>query len=592
MAAKVPDHTAVIVPPATGRRRRVLHLLHQVRHIFEVRWVAHLFRGGRVARLFRGGVHDDRSYDDERSYGVPDRAAPRYQQWTFAELEAHSNRYANGLERAGINRRDRVVVMVGPGLEFIGLVFALFKIGAIPVMIDPGMGLARMVDCIARVEPHAFVGIPRAQLLRVVYRRRFPTLRAVVTVGRRLLWGGHTLRDLTERADDSYATATTRPDEIAAILFTTGSTGPPKGVVYEHGMFHAQVVAIQAYYGIEAGEVDLPAFPLFALFSTAMGMTCVIPDMDPSKPAQADPAGIVQVIRDHHVTNSFGSPALWRKVGRYCVDRGIKLPTLRRVLTAGAPVSWQVLQDMRHVLAAEADVHTPYGATESLPVSSISGRELLEGGLSDRARLGRGTCVGKPDLGTEVRLIRIIDEPIEHWSNELVVPDGRHGEIVVCGPVVTKAYFNDPKANALHKIYDGDRVWHRVGDVGYRDADGRLWFCGRKAHRVVTEYGPLFTVECEAIFNEHQDVCRSALVGVGSKGRQTPVIIIEPLPGRFPKVTRRSAFTRELLELGAADERTRPIRLVLFYRSFPVDIRHNAKIRREELAGWAAEQLV
>jgi acyl-CoA synthetase (AMP-forming)/AMP-acid ligase II len=385
-------------------------------------------------------------------------------------------------------------------------------------------------------------------------------------------------------------------------LFTSGSTGPAKGVVYQHGMFDAQVRMIQAHYGIKPGEIDLPTFPLFGLFSVAMGMTAVIPDMDAARPAQVDPAKIVEAIRDYGVTNTFGSPAIWKRVAPYCVERGIRLPTLRRVLIAGAPVPWLVIEQLHRVLPAEADVYTPYGATESMPISSISGRELLRL-RSDVDRAGAGTCVGRPLLGIDVRLIRITDDPIPEWSDDLVVAEGQFGEIAIAGPAVTKAYFGLPHAIALSKIRDGDRLWHRIGDIGYRDAEERLWFCGRKSQRVETERGTMFTDCCEGVFNEHPDVARSALVGVGPAGRQTPIVVIEPKPGRFPRGPHVRTFTAELLQL-ARSAANRPAAggaigppqaeqsaEVLFHRSLPVDVRHNAKINREALSRWATRRL-
>ncbi len=509
---------------------------------------------------------------------------------TFAELEARSNRYANGLASVGIARGMRAVVMVRPGIEFVGLIFALFKVGAVPVLIDPGMGVRRMLDCIRMVDVHAFIGIPLAQMMRVLCRRPFRTVQSVVTVGRRWCWGGRTLDELERGGSDEFAAAETSPHEVAAILFTSGSTGPAKGVVYEHGMFDAQVQAIQTNYGIEPGEIDLPTFPLFALFNPAMGMTSVILEMDPSRPAKVDPATVVAAIRDHNVTNTFGSPAIWNRVGAYCVAEGIQLPSLRRILIAGAPVPCRVIEELRSVLSRGADVYTPYGATESLPVSSISGRELVTecGGQS---RAGAGTCVGKPLPGIDLRFIGITDEAIDEWSDDLLVTDGEPGEIVVSGPVVTKEYFGQKDATALAKIKDGDRVWHRIGDIGYRDQLGRIWFCGRKSHRVVTENGTMYSVRCEAIFNEHPDVRRSALVGVGPRGTQTPVIVIEPKPNRFPSRSRATAFREELLQLSGANEMTRCIDHVLFHRALPVDVRHNAKINREALAVWAGRRL-
>jgi acyl-CoA synthetase (AMP-forming)/AMP-acid ligase II len=546
-----------------------------------------------------------------------------YSSMTFTELEALSNRYANGLTAAGIGRNHRVLLMVRQGFDFVALVFALFKIGAVPVLIDPGMGINRLLDCVRTVDLDALVGIPLAQAVRVLRPGPFRTVQngRFITVGRRWFWGGPTLDELSRGASDRFTIADTAADETAAILFTSGSTGPAKGVVYEHGMFDAQVRMIQSCYGIEPGEIDLPTFPLFALFSVAMGMTIVLPDMDPSHPARVNPANIVAAIRDQKVTNTFGSPAVWRRVAAYCVEREIKLPTLRRVLIAGAPVPRSVIEQLHLVLSPDADVHTPYGATESLPVSTISGREILETSrglrplrtlVADASRglqsarscnddpsrlslncLGCGTCVGRPLAGVEVRLIGITDDPISEWADGLVVPDGEFGEICVRGAAVTKEYFGLPRADAAAKIRDGATIWHRIGDIGRRDAEGRLWFCGRKSHRVTTRDGTLFTECVEPIFNEHPDVSRCALVGVGPPGEQRPVLIVEPKPGRFPGRRRAALFVRELLDLArrAASNRASTIDpqhlTVLFHRCLPVDVRHNAKINREALAVWA-----
>ena len=509
---------------------------------------------------------------------------------SFAELERLTNRYANGLVGAGFERGMRTLLMVRPGFDFIALVFALFKIGAVPVMIDPGMGARRMLDCIRSVDLQGFVGIPLAHLMRVLRPRSFRAVKRVITVGRRWCWGGPALQSISRTAGEDFDFIKTRRDETAAVLFTSGATGPAKGVVYQHGMFDAQVRSIQTTYGMKPGEIDLPTFPLFVLFSTAMGMTAVIPDMDPSRPGSADPSKIVDAIRGHGVTTTFGSPVLWRRVADFCIERGIKLPTLRRILIAGAPVSTDLIEKLHRVIGEEADVHTPYGATESLPVTSIGGRERL-GECAAKTRTGGGICIGKPLGGVDMRIIRITDDAIPTWGDDLTIPDGEIGEIVVSGPVVTKEYLGLPEATRLAKISDGNRIRHRIGDVGYRDGDGRIWFCGRKAHRVETSDGTLFSVCCEAIFNEHPDVNRSALVGIGTSMIRRAVIVIEPLPRRFPKGMRTLRFREELLELGRANHLTETIRDVLFHKSLPVDIRHNAKINREALAGWAAERL-
>ena len=517
--------------------------------------------------------------------------APGRMSISFADLEAYSNQVANGLANFGVQRGLRTLLMVRPGVDFVATAFALFKIGAVPVLIDPGMGVGRMLDCIRQVDVEAFIGIPRAQALRLIKPAAFPSVRHVVTVGSRWRWGGTTLTELSRSESSRFDPAQTSTSDVAAILFTSGSTGPAKGVVYEHGMFAAQVRMIQAFYGIEPGEVDLPAFPLFALFSIGMGMTAVIPDMDPSRPARTPPERMVSAILEHGVTSSFGSPAIWRRVGPYCVERGIRLPTIRRILIAGASVPAATIQQLLSVIPETADVHTPYGATEALPVASIGGRELLAG-LADRTLDGAGTCVGRLLPGTELRILRVTNEPLASMRSEDEVRPGEAGELAVSGPVVTREYFRLPDATRAAKIVAGDRIWHRMGDIGCWDEQGRVWFHGRKSHRVWTLAGPMDTDRCEPVFNAHPDVVRSALVGVGTKGAQTPVMVIEPRHGAFPRRLRdRERFLDELLARARHCDTTRVISRFLFHPSLPVDVRHNAKINREALAEWAAKQL-
>lgn len=512
----------------------------------------------------------------------------RYVLWTFRQLDRESDALARGLEALDIGRGVRTVLMVKPSLEFFALTFALFRIGAVPVLIDPGMGIKNLGRCLAEAEPGAFLGIPRAQAARRLLGWARRSIRVVVTVGPRRPGGGWTLDDV-RRAGEALgprAAAETRGDETAAILFTSGSTGVPKGAVYTHAIFAAQVEMLRALYDIRPGEVDLCTFPLFALFGPALGMTAIVPEMDATRPAQVDPRKILEAIEGFGVTNMFGSPALLRRVGEYGAARGVMLPTLRRVISAGAPVSARVLERFATLLGPSARIFTPYGATEALPVCSIASDEVL-GETRQRTDAGAGVCVGLPAPGVRVEIIGITDAPIASWADVLVLPDGQVGEIVVQGPIVTPAYFHRPEATALAKIADERGcVFHRMGDLGYRDERGRIWFCGRKAHRVETAAGTLFTIPCEGVFNAHPEVLRTALVGVGAPGALRPVLCVEPL--RWPGRVDRGRLRRELLALGAKHAHTRAIDTVLFHRSFPVDIRHNAKIFRERLAAWAA----
>ncbi len=526
-------------------------------------------------------------YPEKKAVIAPSSRRVSYEHYTFSQLEEVSNRYAAGFKALGMKKSDRVVLFVKPGLDFIAITFALFKIGAVPVLIDPGMGKKNLLACIALVKPTGFIAIPIAHAMRVLYGKYFKSVRHFVTVGRRWFWGGDTLDGIAKASGANFGMCVTKRSDMAAILFTTGSTGAPKGVVYEHGMFDAQLKSIKRAYNITKDDVDLPAFPLFALFDAAWGITSVIPDMNPAKPVLADPAKIIRAINDHSVSITFGSPAIWDNVGKYCVERGVRLPSLKRILMAGAPVPAAVLQRFRDILPHDGDTHTPYGATESLPVASIPGSEILRE-TAKMTAAGKGCCVGAPVPGMTVRIIRLTDDVISEWDDSLLLPAGEVGEIAVKGDVVTKQYFGREKATNLAKIPCDDELWHRMGDVGYFDEKGRLWFCGRKAHRVITKDRTLFSVMCEGVFNSHEDVFRSALVRVGKAGQKVPVIIIQPQEGKMPQTDAdKDRFKNELLKIGGKNSLTADIKEILFHPAFPVDIRHNAKIFREKLAIWA-----
>lgn len=511
----------------------------------------------------------------------------QYRTVTFDELERDTNRIASGLLSAGARRGMRMVLLVPPSIEFIALTFALLKAGVVIVLIDPGMGRKNLIRCLQDAQPEGFISLPLVQAVRVLMKRRFPKASLNVTLGRRWFWGGYRLDEIRSRGRDDFTPAETSAADPGAIIFTTGSTGPPKGVEITHGNFEAHVEQIRDGYGIAPGEIDLPGFPLFGLFNAAMGVTTVIPDMDPTRPAKVNPKNIIEAVHDWNVTQSFGSPALWNVVGTYCEENGVKLPTLRRVLSAGAPVPPDVVRRVKAAMGDDGEIHTPYGATEALPVATISGTEIL-GETAAKSEQGAGTCVGHRFSGIQWRIIRITDDPIPTIDQVEELPPGEIGELIVRGPVITRRYVTRTEANATSKIADGDGIWHRMGDVGYLDEQERFWFCGRKAHRVMTAQGPMYTISCEAIFNRHEAVFRTALVGVGPAGRQRPVIVVELQPAK--RGEDKEQLRAQLREFALSNPLTETIEDFLFHPSFPVDIRHNAKIFREKLAVWAARR--
>ncbi|GIX05227.1 MAG: peptide synthase [Planctomycetaceae bacterium] len=516
----------------------------------------------------------------------------RYRTRTFRELQADVARYARGLHRLGFRPGTRTVLMVPPSLELVRLVYGLLLLGAVPIFIDPGIGLKWLKHCLRRAQPAAFIAVEKVHWVSALFRWCEGLRWRVVAQANWSGWGP-TTQVFQQESEESPPWHRPPPDELGAILFTSGSTGPPKGAVYTHRIFLAQLDQLQRCFAIEAGEIDLCTFPLFALFAPALGMTSVIPRMDFTRPARVDPREIWEPVRTFGVTNLFGSPALLNRVGRAAeqVPRSqVQMTSLKRVLTAGAPVSADILARFRRLLSDEGLIYTPYGATEALPVAVIESHEVLNETQHLTAQ-GAGTCVGRPLPGITVRIIHVTDEPIPVWSDAWILPAGEVGEIVVQGDVVTQGYDQLPEATCLAKIQDPTtgRCWHRMGDVGYFDHQGRLWFCGRKSQRVSTEQQLWFTDPVEGIFNAHPAVYRSALVGVQRAGGTEPVVCIEPEP--WVSRSEEPQLLAELRQWSAQHPLTRPLQTFLIHRRFPVDIRHNAKIFREQLQQWAQHQL-
>ncbi len=507
---------------------------------------------------------------------------------TFSGLCSIIDKYAVGFLDKGIQKGTKTIVLITPGTDLFAVSFALLRIGAIPVMIDPGMGVRAMVKALSTVRASAFIGIPSTQFLRFLFPRSFQSVSIFLSSGRVGPWSRNSLNCLRKGTITEYQVANSLADEEAAIFFTSGSTGMAKAVVYENSMLEAQIHYLKAHFGYRPEDIDLCTFPLIGLLVITLGLTLVLADMNMTYPSTMDPRKVAENIVRYNCSTMFCSPMVLKKLAEYGEANEIVFHSLRKVFTAGAPVSPVLLKNFRTLLTSAADIHTPFGSTEALSVTDINDRDLskLYGGSYT---FFDGICVGSPLKDIKLLIIRITDDPVESIGQAGVLQSGEVGEIVVKGPNVTQSYFGNDTANTFAKIRDSDSklMWHRTGDLGRLDKEGRVWFYGRKLQRVVANDRTYFTIPCEAVFNQHPKVQRSALVGVKKKGSVLPVICVELKNG----INHSTKLKEELLLLGQMHEVTNSFREILFFRIFPVDPRHQAKIHRERLAVLAQKQL-
>ncbi|MGA1190856.1 MAG: fatty acid CoA ligase family protein [Bdellovibrionota bacterium] len=518
----------------------------------------------------------------------------RYGHTSFREMRDRICKYERGLTELGLEPGDRVVMLVPPGADFLALTYAFIARAAIPVFSATGMGKENLFKAIRDINPHVLIGSPRAQLLRLKRRELMPELKFHVTASDWVYTGGPKLSYL-KRFSSKPLSVPKRVSDTVFIAFTSGATGRPKGVLYTNQMLRAQLQILRDQFGICEGKRDLPLLPVFSLFHLANGVCSVFPNVDPSRPISLSPERIVKIVNDLEVNYSFGSPTLWKKIADYAVRAKQDFPSLEKIFMAGAPVSSEVSERVQELLPHGA-VYTPYGATEALPVTLSpvselkSGRTLASGPSSGLSRCGnQGLCVGTPIDG--VRVLIVDRKKLRDERAIIPVGIGEIGEILVSGENVSKEYFQNVEANTSSKFSFDDAHWHRVGDVGYQDESGRLYYCGRVAHVVETTEQTYYSVPTEMIFNTMPKVRRSALVGLGAG--ENPGVVVEPNPEFWPENDEsRRLFLAELESIAAQYDLTRKIRWFFFHPNFPVDGRHNAKIFRDQLSQWARKYVV
>lgn len=518
------------------------------------------------------------------------RGKRQYKRYTYRQLSADVEAVAPGLCEMGIAERTRIVCMTPPSYEAMVVGLALTRVGATTLWIDPSVGYLNVGERLRRIKPEAFVGLPIAHVGRLAFGWGPRTLRKLIVVNGRFP-GARSFEALRREAPAAPPQPAVTPDDIAAVLYTTGSTGPAKPTMYLHRNFAALYRIVYESWRFDPEKkipVDMAVFPAFFFIAVSAGGTMVVPPINfaVQTPAKASPKALLEVINDCGVQSCFASPVLLENMARYAVSHGIKTPTFTRVIGGGAPIMARVKEALLAMMGPDGQVFSNYGATEALPSTEMDGRETLAETWA-LTKQGAGLCVGRPFTGVSLKVVRMSDGVIPTLAAAEELPAGEIGEILVSSPHISPGYFLDSESTRKNKVYGPQgEVWHRLGDAGYLDAKGRLWYCGRVSQRVRAAAGPLFSLNCEPIFDAHPKVKRSGLVGVPSNGDELPVICVELEAGVSP--AERDAIRSELLAMAAQHAATRPIKQVLFPKVLPVDPRHNSKIERPALAKWAA----
>jgi acyl-CoA synthetase (AMP-forming)/AMP-acid ligase II/pimeloyl-ACP methyl ester carboxylesterase len=488
----------------------------------------------------------------------------------FATFTARVEAVAAGLRRRGLVAGDRVAMLTPPGIDLLVAVYGVWRAGGVTVIADRGLGLRGLGRAVSSTRPRWTVGPRRAGLARWVLR-----------------WAPR-----SQHLDVAALIAETpRPEELppepgadtaAAILFTSGATGPAKGVRYRHGQLAAQRDALAATYEITDDDRLVAAFAPFALYGPALGVPTGLTDCDVTTPGDLTAAALDDACRELGATMAFASPAALANV--VATANGADhagLAALRLVFSAGAPVPAETLHAVAE-LAPDASIRTPYGMTEALPVADI---DLDEIDAAEAERDGRGVCVGRAVTGADVRIAPMGFDALTGVPEP--VGTGQTGEILVRAPWVSDGYLGRWETERLAR--PGDE-WHRSGDVGHLDEDGRLWIEGRSVHVIDSAGGVITPVPIERAVERALDPRdlvtsgRVAAVGVGPAGCQQLVVVIErPEESAGLASHELAAAVRAVID--------RPVAAVLVTREVPVDIRHNAKIDRTAVADWASETL-
>ncbi|TLM84728.1 alpha/beta fold hydrolase [Pseudarthrobacter sp. NamE5] len=504
---------------------------------------------------------------------------------------------AEGLQEAGVGSGSRVSLMVPPGVDLTVALYACLRVGAVVVVADAGLGTKGLSRAVKGATPDVIIGIDKALAAASVlgWPGRRISVQDLPAARRRILGVETSLAALARRGSDGSQvppSGAPDPDAPAAVLFTSGSTGPAKGVLYTHRQLAAMRDTVAETFGIRSGSRLVAGFAPFALLGPALGAVSVTPDMDVTAPRTLTARALADAAAAIDATVVFASPAALRNV--LATQDGLSeagrqaLGKVELLLSAGAPVPEPLLAEVQRLLP-RASLHTPYGMTEALPVTDIS-LEQIQAADADAAAgtvpgAGNGVCVGTPVHGARVAVVPLAVDGTAPGTQP-VTDAGVTGEILVSAPHVKEAYDRLWLTQTQSASIPG---WHRTGDVGHFDAAGRLWVEGRLAHVVTAPAAAVTPVAAEQAIERLDSVRLAAIAGVGPAGTQAVVAVVETVP----PVRKAGPAAPELAGRvrTAARDAGVDVSAVLAVPAQPTDIRHNAKIDRARLSRWASRVL-
>lgn len=516
-----------------------------------------------------------------------------FRRFTYAQLAADTQRAITGLRAQGIHEKTRTVYMAPPSYQACVVSAAISAVGATQLLIDPSVGYLNVAERLSKIKPEAFIGIPASLAGRLLFGwgPRF---------GQKLICldgffpGATSFKQLLAHDPAPDTDPNVTPDDPAVVLYTTGSTGPAKPAMYLHRNFCQTFRTAHYSWRVHTSDtppVDMAAFPAFHMIAIAAGGTTVVPPISfvTATPATTDPKPVCEVINAAGVRSLFASPALLERIANYALEHNMTLPTLERVIGGGAPVFKPLVETFLRVMPEHGEVWANYGATEALPSTEHGSTEFLAE-TAEKTANGHGICVGVPFPDITVQAVGPIDHDSTQREDFHQMPVGETGELIVQGPNISPAYFNDPESTRKNKLYDADgRVWHRLGDVGHIDDKGRVWVEGRTSQCLTIDGERIPPIPIEAIFDQHPMVRRSGLVERrNAQNQKEAVICVEPWEKLSTEEQR--ALRQALQRIADAHPKCAVVSHILFSPGLPIDPRHNAKIERPRLAQWAQKQ--